>query len=76
MDALVRGKTVLAVGPGISRDPDTADFVRGVMNKYSLRIVLDADGLNAFEGRAEELKRGPAPLVITPHPARWRGSPA
>jgi ADP-dependent NAD(P)H-hydrate dehydratase / NAD(P)H-hydrate epimerase len=68
LDSLVKGKTVLAIGPGISRDPETAEFVRAVVKKYSLPVVLDADGLNAFEGRAEELKSRPGPLVITPHP--------
>ena len=68
LDALVKGKTVLAVGPGISRHPDTAAFVRGVIRKYDLRIVLDADGLNAFEDRAAELKKKSGALVITPHP--------
>ncbi len=68
LDALVKGKTVLAVGPGISRHPDTAALVRGVIRKYDLRIVLDADGLNAFEDRAAELKKKSGALVITPHP--------
>lgn len=31
-------------------------------------IVLDADGLNAFEGCAAELKEKSGTLVITPHP--------
>ncbi len=68
VDALVKGKTVLAVGPGISRHPDTAAFVRGVVKKYKMQIVLDADGLNAFEDRAAELKNKAGALVITPHP--------
>lgn len=68
MDALVQGKTVLAVGPGISRHPDTSAFVRGVVRKYKMQIVLDADGLNAFEDRAAELKDKVSALVITPHP--------
>ena len=68
MDALVIGKTVLAVGPGISRHPDTSAFVRGVVKKYKMQIVLDADGLNAFEDRAAELKDKAGALVITPHP--------
>jgi hydroxyethylthiazole kinase-like uncharacterized protein yjeF len=68
LDALVKGKTVLAVGPGISRNPDTAAFVRGVIKKFKMQIVLDADGLNAFEDRAEELKNKAGTLVITPHP--------
>ncbi len=68
MDALVIGKTVLAVGPGISRHPDSSAFVRGVIKKYKMQIVLDADGLNAFEDRAAELKEKAGALVITPHP--------
>jgi len=68
LDDLVKGKTVLAVGPGISRHPETSSFVRGVIRKYKMPIVLDADGLNAFEGCAAELKEKPGSLVITPHP--------
>ncbi|HYM07920.1 MAG TPA: NAD(P)H-hydrate dehydratase [Terriglobales bacterium] len=68
LDALVKGKTVLAVGPGMSRHPDTAAFVRGVVKKYKMQVVLDADGLNAFEDRAAELKNKAGSLVITPHP--------
>ncbi len=68
LDALVKGKTVLAVGPGISRHPDTAAFVRGMVKKYKVPIVLDADGLNAFENRAAELREKSGALVITPHP--------
>src|SRR4029077_3744152 len=54
--------------PGISRHPDTSAFVRGVVKKYKMQIVLDADGLNAFENRAAELKDKAGALVITPHP--------
>ena len=77
LDVLVKAKTVLAVGPGISRHPETAEFVRSVVKKYKVPIVLDADGLNAFEGRAAELKSREGTLVITPHPgemARLAGS--
>ena len=68
MDQLVKGKTALAIGPGISRNADTPTFVRGVIKKYKMRIVLDADGLNAFEDRAAEFKTKAGTLVITPHP--------
>lgn len=77
MDTLVERKTVLAIGPGISRHPETSEFVRGVVGKYKFPIVLDADGLNAFEGQAEDLGKSPGTLVITPHPgemARLLGS--
>ncbi len=68
MDATVKGKTVLAVGPGISRHPETSELVRTLVMKYKTPIVLDADGLNAFEGRAGELNGKGRSLVITPHP--------
>ena len=77
VDALIKGKTVLAVGPGISRNPETSEFVRGLVVKCKTPIVLDADGLNAFEGRAGELNGKGRSLVITPHPgemARLTGS--
>jgi NAD(P)H-hydrate epimerase len=67
-DRLAEGKTVLAIGPGISRDPSTADFVRAIVGKSQTPIVLDADGLNAFEGRAHELNGAVRTLVLTPHP--------
>ena len=31
-------------------------------------VVLDADGINALEGKPELLNRANAPVVITPHP--------
>jgi hydroxyethylthiazole kinase-like uncharacterized protein yjeF len=78
LDGLIKGKTVLAVGPGISRNAETAQFVRTVVEKYDLPIVLDADGLNAFEGHASKLRGRNRALVITPHPgemARLLGIP-
>lgn len=68
VDALVKGKTVLAVGPGISRHNETAEFVRTVVKRFSTPMVLDADGLNAFEGRSSELNGHERTVVITPHP--------
>lgn len=68
LDSIVRGKTVIALGPGISRNPETVEFIRAVVSKYELPLVVDADGLNAFEGCAEKLNGSKRPLVITPHP--------
>jgi len=65
---LAEGKTVLAVGPGISRNSETSVLVRALVKKRKTPVVLDADGLNAFEGRAQELNGEAVPLVLTPHP--------
>jgi len=68
LDGLVKGKAVLAVGPGISRNGETSGVVRSIIEKYRMPIVLDADGLNAFEGQSEKLKGAGRAVVITPHP--------
>jgi hydroxyethylthiazole kinase-like uncharacterized protein yjeF len=68
LDLLVSGKTVVAIGPGISRHLQTAELVRRLVAKCEVPLVLDADGLNAFQGRAEELDGFDRSLVITPHP--------
>jgi hydroxyethylthiazole kinase-like uncharacterized protein yjeF len=65
---LAKGKTVVAIGPGISREPQTSALVRSLIAKLQVPIVLDADGLNAFEGRTDELNGYGRTLVITPHP--------
>jgi hydroxyethylthiazole kinase-like uncharacterized protein yjeF len=67
-DQMLQGKTVLAIGPGISRNPDTAELVRTLVGKYQLPMVLDADGLNAFEGKSDQLKGKDRAIVLTPHP--------
>jgi hydroxyethylthiazole kinase-like uncharacterized protein yjeF len=74
--ALAKGKSVLAVGPGISRVAETSRFVRAFIAKAPAPLVLDADGLNAFEGRTIALNGKGRTLVLTPHPgemARWVG---
>ncbi|MGD0987825.1 MAG: NAD(P)H-hydrate dehydratase [Candidatus Sulfotelmatobacter sp.] len=68
IEELAKGKSVLAIGPGISRNPETSEFVRTVVAKTNVPIVLDADGLNAFENFVHELSGKDRALVITPHP--------
>lgn len=63
------GKTVLAVGPGLGMHPETQSFIRSMVRHTDLPVILDADGLNAFAGRANELRdRNASFLAITPHP--------
>ena len=66
--SLAERKTVLAIGPGISRHLETVEFVRAMVQKYDTPMVLDADALNAFEGAAANLNGRGRRLVITPHP--------
>ena len=68
MTELAKGMSVLAIGPGISRVTETSEFVRAAVGNSQTPMVLDADGLNAFEGRSGELNGKGRLLVITPHP--------
>jgi hydroxyethylthiazole kinase-like uncharacterized protein yjeF len=74
-EALLEHKT-LAVGPGISRHAETAEFVRATVElagksstaRSVVNLVVDADALNAFEGATENLNGRARTVVITPHP--------
>jgi NAD(P)H-hydrate epimerase len=68
LEEIEENKSVVAVGPGLSRQPDSAEFVRLLAAKCKLPLVIDADGLNAFEGNTEQLHGRNRPLIITPHP--------
>ncbi len=65
-DAIDRAH-VAAIGSGLSRDPDSADLVRQIVTESERPVVIDADGLNAFESRTASLSRARAERVLTPH---------
>lgn len=64
---LAAKQDVLALGPGLSRNPSTQKLIRKLLLNSSIPVVLDADGLNAFEGQAQQLLMAEAPLILTPH---------
>ena len=75
---LTKPMTVVAIGPGIGRNPETVHFVHEAVHQTKVPLVLDADGLNAFEGRTQLLDGRRRPLVLTPHPgemSRLTGMP-
>jgi ADP-dependent NAD(P)H-hydrate dehydratase / NAD(P)H-hydrate epimerase len=66
--AAAAGKSAVALGPGLGQEEETQAAIRRLVGAVELPLVLDADGLNAFAGRAGELARRTAPTVLTPHP--------
>ena len=68
IEELLKSMTVAAIGPGISRDTHTATLVRSLVTHHTIPMVVDADGLNAFEHHTSELNGKGRTLVITPHP--------
>ncbi|MGH7731198.1 MAG: NAD(P)H-hydrate dehydratase, partial [Candidatus Eiseniibacteriota bacterium] len=53
--------------PGLSRHREAAELARRVVAESERPLVIDADGLSAFEGLADALGRAQAPRVLTPH---------
>jgi NAD(P)H-hydrate epimerase len=65
---LAKSRTVLAIGPGLSQRPGVAEFVHRLLKGSHGPVVLDADGLNAFDSSPELLQGGGRALILTPHP--------
>ncbi|MBI5144171.1 MAG: NAD(P)H-hydrate dehydratase [Candidatus Omnitrophica bacterium] len=58
----------IAIGPGISQNKETQNLIRNLVTKFTKPIILDADGINAFAGHLDMLKKAQAQLILTPHP--------
>lgn len=69
----LKDKNSLALGPGIGVAPETTEMVQELVKKSEVSMVLDADAVNAFAGKAAELRSDNCDIVITPHPGRWPG---
>ncbi|MBM3314590.1 NAD(P)H-hydrate dehydratase, partial [candidate division WOR-3 bacterium] len=58
----------VAVGPGISTDPEVRKLVLELLPGVEKPLVVDADGLNNLVGALGVLDDLKAPAVLTPHP--------
>ena len=65
---LAEEASVVAIGPGLSREPETAVLVRRLAARVEKPMVIDADGINALADAAMILEGDHAPVVLTPHP--------
>jgi NAD(P)H-hydrate epimerase len=62
-------RDVVAIGPGLGQGEGTKHFVQAVVDRATMPLVIDADGLNAFAGDPDRLAgREGRPVIITPHP--------
>lgn len=62
------GKSVVAIGPGLSRHPDTERLVLGLVPRLELPAVIDADGLAAVASSPSVLLDARSDVILTPHP--------
>ena len=66
--SVIERMDAVAIGPGLSQQPQTKQLVRQLLPKVSRPCVVDADGLNALAEDVQVLKRVLAPMILTPHP--------
>ncbi|SHK68180.1 bifunctional ADP-dependent NAD(P)H-hydrate dehydratase/NAD(P)H-hydrate epimerase [Desulforamulus aeronauticus] len=59
---------VLAIGPGLTTQPETVELVKTLLPALDIPVVIDADALNALQGATDILSCLTVPAVITPHP--------
>ena len=60
--AIVEGKTVIAMGPGLGRYPQIATLVASMAESVEVPLVLDADALEPVSAAPDRTR------VLTPHP--------
>jgi hydroxyethylthiazole kinase-like uncharacterized protein yjeF len=63
---LAEHMTLVAIGPGIGTEPETAEFVKKLFADLNKPMVVDADALNCIA--RTDWKGGKALRVLTPHP--------
>jgi len=62
----------VVIGPGIGRHFETRELVHRLVANLDKPVIIDADGLNAFEKDRKALLESHAPMVLTPHPGEFR----
>ncbi len=55
------------LGPGLGRDPSSAQLARDVAGAIEAPLVIDADGLGAFAGSLGRIASRGRSTVLTPH---------
>ncbi len=57
----------IVVGPGMTKNDDTIEIVRGIVTLCDKPIVMDADAINCIAGNTDLLDWNCGNLVFTPH---------
>lgn len=65
---LARDYDAVVLGPGLTLSDGAVAFVRALVPRLDVPLVLDADGLNALIDAVELIDSRSAPTILTPHP--------
>ena len=64
---LLEGKSVVAIGPGMTTEPETVKLIGEILPFIKCPLILDADAINALEKHVDWLDDLKS-VVLTPHP--------
>ena len=64
---LLEGKSAVAMGPGLTTDPETVSLIGELLPSIDCPLILDADAINAFENNIDWLGKLKT-AILTPHP--------
>jgi NAD(P)H-hydrate epimerase len=67
LDEILERTDSVAIGPGLGLDRAARQIVDHVVLRVRKGVVVDADAISHFSGRAEVLRGAPGDLVLTPH---------
>ncbi|UCG42238.1 MAG: NAD(P)H-hydrate dehydratase [candidate division WOR-3 bacterium] len=68
---LAQDAECVAIGPGITTNPETAAFQLDLLPRLKCPVIVDADGINNLAGRLDLLSGIGAPSILTPHPGEF-----
>lgn len=60
-------KDFVVLGPGLSLNPETQEFVREIVPKIEKPLMIDGDGLTAIAKDLRVIKERKNPTILTPH---------
>jgi ADP-dependent NAD(P)H-hydrate dehydratase / NAD(P)H-hydrate epimerase len=55
------------LGPGLGRESDTLSLIRNLVKNNDRNFIIDADGIFAFKGYTDYLKKKDRRIILTPH---------
>jgi len=66
--SFINARTAVAIGPGLTTQPETVELIHALLPRLEKPSVLDADALNALAGQTSLLDACKVPPILTPHP--------
>ena len=63
-----RGMSAVAIGPGLSTEPETVQLLRELLPIIDCPLIIDADALNCLAQSPTTISQLKAEAILTPHP--------